>query len=164
MHTLNVINNINWNKSALSRFNAMINKSFATLLGLVLLSCFRWLFFIPINIPRKTRNLLLISYFRSDLLKDFHAIASHLSATYFKLEIKPYSVFKICNFSKDDIVYSWKESKCVLIHFKPKLNFPFLSQALLFFSLLEGIKLIKVLEKNNIKPNGVLSLMEMQFF
>lgn len=164
MHNIKIINEIDWYKASLSRVNAFMNKSFFQLILLIFSSLVRWIFFIPYKLVGDTKNIFFISHFRTDLLKDFRAIFDFLSPMYCKIEIKPYASIKIFRLYFVDIRFSWKKSNELLLNLGVSVKYPLPSRLLLFFSLLEGLKLVRVLEGGNKKINRVLSTMEMQFF
>lgn len=155
---------IDWYKPVLCRFYALITKSTVELFKLNILAFIRVLLFIPINIPLNSSKIILISYYRSDLLKDFNAIINFLSKDHVEVTIKPYQRIKLFRVYIDDIAFSYRESSKIIARVSEKPRNNTLARGIIFFSMLEGLKIIRHLEEKNISVDSVLSLMEMQFY
>lgn len=164
MHHIEIVNRIDWTKPALCRLNALMSSSHIRLVGLNILSLLRWLFFLPLVIPKNRYHWVLISHFRPDLLQDFNLINDCLCSTYTKVVIRPYKEIKFCGIYINDLVFSWNMVGSLIYSVPAPINRTITTRLFFFFYVLEGIKLVRYLESKNTRVNSILSLMEMQCF
>jgi hypothetical protein len=164
-HSVNYIfQRINWTKPNLCRFHSIVRSSTFGLLKLNITSALRLLFFSPIPTIKDSPKIILLSCFRRDLLQDFDKIIDHLSPDYKKIIIKPYQKISIQFLSYGEVIYAWRQSESIFKYISlPKVKSIF-ARFWLFLSILEGIKLINILEKKQIKVERVVALMDMQFY
>ena len=153
---------INWIKPNLCSFNALMSKSPISVVRLNITLLLKLLLFIPINTPKNMLNWVFISYYRHDLLKDFDAICANLYPKYTKVQIKPYQRFTIVNLKVSDLIFSWKEASKIILPISTQCKSTFLAKIFIFLSILNGIKLIRFLERKKVCINSLLSTMEMQ--
>lgn len=157
-----LISKIDWYKPTLCRFYALLTKSWPSLVRLNILAFVRVILFTPFVLPSNYSKIVLISYFRRDLLQDFDCIIKHLSKDYVKIVIKPYQGIKLRRIYISDVIFSFYESSKIIGRMTECSKHIILARGVIFFSILEGIKIVRYLADKNAKVDSVLSLMEMQ--
>lgn len=158
-----IIHKINWHKPALCMFHALITSSSYGLIRLNIMALIRVLIFIPFKLNVNSSKLVLISYFRKDLFKDFDAVINFLPKEYTAVAIKNYQTIKFRRMHISDIVFAFRESSRIIDRIKESPKNLILARSVIFLLILEGIKIVRYLSDRNTKVDSVLSLMEMQF-
>jgi hypothetical protein len=163
MDTSQIIQKIDWYKPTLCMFRALITSSSYGLIRLNILALIRVLFFIPFSLNFNSSKLVLISYFRNDLFRDFDLVINSLPKDYSTLEIKGYQNIKLKRLYINDVIFAFHESSKIIDHIQESPKNLILARGVIFLFILEGIKVVRCLYDKNIKVESILSLMEMQF-
>lgn len=163
MGNTDIIAKINWYKPTLCMFHALMIRSTLDLVRLNITAFVRVLLFIPFDLPLSSKKLILISYFRSDLLKDFDAIIKVLSKEHATVIIKNYRTIKFQRIYISDVVFAFHESSKIIARLAEPPKNVTLARGVILFFILEGIKIVRHLSGKDINFDSVLSLMEMQF-
>ena len=88
-----IVNSIDWTKPNLCRLHEIESKSLIGLCWLCIKTIFKILFLLPLDFPLTSPKIILVSFFREDLLDDFNQISLYLSDEFMRIDIKRFRKF-----------------------------------------------------------------------